>query len=225
MKRISTLVLLLHANLASAQLGAPFQPPTLILDAKAGVGAIIPTDFSRWSETVRLIRSPDVRTSLDLGGSLLLRLGESLYGGVDVNYVFFEDAIDATTGTQQLRLSATMLMPSAIIAFVPIEPLQSRALVKFVVGAGALLGTVSNTLASPQSYSTLGAALLAEFTFGLPLGQSVVATFNASLRGGVTGGAQNGGARLEYVDSDRQVKPVTLTFIAGAIRFGVALKL
>ncbi len=213
------------AAVASAQPSAPFQMPTLIVDAKAGIGAMIPPDFSRWSETVRLIRSPDVRTSLELGGALLLRLSESLYGGADLSYTFFEDAIDATTGAQQLRLSAGMLMPSAIVAFVPIEPLQSRALVKLTLGVGAIFGTVSNTLAVPQSYSVWGGALLTEFTFGLPLGQFVVATFNAALRAGLTGAAQNGSVRLEYLDSDRQVKPVTLTFLVGTIRFGVALKL
>lgn len=225
MKRTSLFLLLLYASVASAQLSTPFKQPTLIIDAKAGVSAIIPPDFSRWSETVRLVRSPDVRTSLDVSGTLLLRLSESLYGGIDLSYGFFEDAIDATTGVQQLRLTGTMLTPSAVIAFVPLEPLQSRALVKFTFGAGALFGTVSNTLASPQAYSTIGAALLAEFTFGLPLGESVVTTFNAALRGGLTSGAQNGSVRLEYLDSDRQVKPVTLTFIAGVIRFGIALKL
>ncbi|MFN3386370.1 MAG: hypothetical protein ACK42Y_07255 [Candidatus Thermochlorobacter sp.] len=225
MKRTAIFILLLYTSVASAQLSTPFQQPTLIVDAKAGVSAIIPPDFSRWSETVRLVRSPDVRTSLDVGGTLLLRLSNALYGGVEISYGFFEDAIDATTGVQQLRLTGIMLMPAAVVAFVPLEPLQSRALVKFTFGAGALFGTVNNTLAAPQTYSTTGATLLAEFTFGLPIGESVVATFNAALRGGLTGGAKNGSVRLEYLDSDRQVKPVTLTFIAGTIRFGIALKL
>jgi hypothetical protein len=217
--------LLCGAAIAAAQPRAPFQMPTLIADAKAGIGAMVPPDFSRWSETVRLVRSPDVRTSLELGGALLLRLSESLYGGADLSYTFFEDAIDATTGAQQLRLSAGMLMPSAVIAFVPTEPLQSQALVKLTFGVGAIFGTVSNTLAVPQSYSAWGGTLLTEFTFGLPLGQFLVATFNAALRAGLTGAAQNSNVRLEYLDSDRQVKPVTLTFLVGTIRFGVALKL
>ncbi len=225
MKCAIAVLLLCHTAVVLAQPSAPFQMPTLIVDAKAGIGAMIPPDFSRWSETVRLVRSPDVRTSLELGGSLLLRLNESLYGGADLSYTFFEDAIDATTGAQQLRLSASMFMPSAIVSFVPIEPLQSRALVKFTLGIGAILGTVSNTLATPQAYSTWGGALLTGFTFGLPLGQFVVATFNASLRAGLTGAAQNGNVRLEYLDSDRQVKPVTLTFLVGTICFGVAFKL
>ncbi|MDW8466390.1 MAG: hypothetical protein RML35_09515 [Chloroherpetonaceae bacterium] len=225
--RYTVLCWLALSLVASAQssLSPSTSLPWLIFDAKAGVGGMIPPDFSRWSETVRLIRSPDVRTSLDAGMSALFRLADPFYGGVDVTYVFFEDAADATSAVQQLRLTGTMLIPSVCLSIVPLAPLQSRALVKLTVGTGLLLGTINNTLSQPSLYRTTGLALFSEFTFGLPLSASVLATFNASLRGGLTGVAQNGSERLEYLNSDREKKPVTLSFFAFSLRFGIALKL
>lgn len=223
----ATLVLLLFPLLALAQPAAPpsARVPWLILDAKAGISGMIPPDFSRWSETVRLIRSPDVRTSLEAGGSALLRVVNSFYGGLDVSYIFFEDAADATNAAQQVRLTGTLLIPSLCISFVPLEPLQSRALVKLTAGIGALFGTINNTLAQPSLYRSVGLSLFSEFSFGLPLGESVLAAFNATLRGGLTNAAHNGSERLEYLDSDRTQKPVTLSFFAFSLRFGIAVKL
>jgi hypothetical protein len=226
MKKILLALLLVFSIPIYAQRKSDATPPiekaNLILDVKFGMAGVIVPDFANWSEVYRAAQSPTAFRTLELGGSGLGRLNEKYFVGIDASYLRYQEALN-TLDFVQTSLSNSMLISSFIISIVPDEPLKDKALVKITGGLGFIYGSVSeNAVLVVNTYHAYGIAALVDFTFGLALTNSTNATINASIRGGFTNNLKNGSGTLQYIDSDRITKPVSLSFISFGLRIGLA---
>lgn len=213
MNRLLVLLVLCAPPTLSAQ--------TILIDAKAGVGATLAPTYLDWSEVLRAQRSPDALQTLDVSASALYRVGDKFFFGGDFLYKRASEQLLSRVGFGlPSELSATWAIPSLVVAFVPIQPFKDGALVKVVVGAGTLFGSIRETVRQLDAveYSATGVAALAEFGFGLPLSDLFTATLNASIRAGRTSEAKT---KSPVIDGELP----TLSFVSFGIGIGVAFKL
>jgi hypothetical protein len=211
---ISICCLLAMSNRLSAQ--------TIFIEAKAGVGGTIAPTYLDWSEVLRSRRSPDILQTLDISTSALYRLNDKIYIGGDFLYKQSSEQLDSRIGFGlPAELSATWLIPSVAVSFVPIQPFRDGALVKITVGAGMLFGSIRESvraLTETTTYSATGFATHSELSFGLPLNSLFTATLNAGVRAGITGEAET---KSQIIDDELP----TLSFVSFVFSIGLVFKL
>jgi len=195
---------------------------TILIDAKAGIGGTIAPTYLDWSEVLRNRRSPDILQTLDLSATALYRVSEKFFFGGEFLYKQSSEQLDARIGFgAPAELSATWLIPSVAVAFVPIQPMKDGALVKLTFGAGMLFGSIRESVRAfteTNTYSATGFAVHSEFTFGLPLSSLFTATLNAGVRAGLTGEAKT---KSQVIDNELP----TLSFISFILGIGLVFKL
>ncbi len=194
---------------------------TILIDAKAGVGGTIAPTYLDWSEVLRNRRSPDILQTLDLSTTALYRVNEKVFIGGDFLYKRASEQLDTRLGFGlPAELSATWLMPSVAVAFVPIQPMKDGALVKITIGAGMLFGSIRESVRTNENitYTATGVAAHSELSFGLPLSTLFTTTLNAGVRAGLTGEAKT---KSQIIDSQLP----TLSFLSFAFSIGLVFKL
>lgn len=219
MKHCPTFITILICGLLS--LNERLSAQTIFIEAKAGVGGTIAPTYLDWSEVLRNRRSPDILQTLDISTTALYRLNDKFFVGGDFLYKHAFEQLDTRIGFGlPAELSATWLIPSVAVAFVPIQPMKDGALVKITVGAGMLFGSIQESIRLNEvtKYSTTGAAVHSEFSFGLPLSSLFTATLNASIRAGLTGEAKT---KSQIIDEQRP----TLSFVSFGVGIGFVFKL
>ncbi len=203
-------------------LNEPLNAQTILIDAKAGVGGTIAPTYLDWSEVLRNRRSPDILQTLVISTTVLYRLNDKFFVGGDFLYKHASEQLDTRIGFGlPAELSATWLIPSVAVAFVPIQPFRDGALVKITVGAGMLFGSIREsvrTFNETNTYSATGVAAHTELSFGLPLSSLFTATLNTSVRAGMTGEAKT---KSQVVDSELP----TLSFVSFGLSIGLVFKL
>ncbi len=195
---------------------------TILIDAKAGIAGTIAPNYLDWSEVLRNRRSPDLLQTLDISATALYRLNDKFFIGGDFLYKRASEQLDTRIGFGlPAELSATWLIPSVAITFVPIQPFKDGALVKFTVGAGMLFGSIQENVRAVSEtniYSATGVAAHSELSFGLPLSSLLTTTLNAGVRVGLTGEAKTKSAVI-----DNQLP--TLSFVSFALSIGLVFKI
>ncbi len=195
---------------------------TILIDAKAGIAGTLAPTYLDWSEVLRNRRSPDLLQTLDISATALYRLNDKFFIGGDFLYKRTSEQLDTRIGFGlPAELSATWLIPSVAIAFVPIQPFKDGALVKFTVGAGMLFGSIRENIravSETNTYSATGVAAHSELSFGLPLSSLFTTTLNAGVRAGLTGEAKTKSSVI-----DNQLP--TLSFVSFVFSIGLVFKL
>ncbi|MBC8044939.1 MAG: hypothetical protein IAF08_15990 [Rhizobacter sp.] len=218
MKKITVLCLLLLCALPVAA------QEKFLVGASVGISFTVAPDFSRWSETVRGVRSPDARSALEATVSGSVKVSERWHVGATVIYTYYEDVIDAYNNVQQARLSAGSYTPAATLAF---EVSQRGSFGRLTVGLGPMFGTLTRQLAVTDVFQTVGVGMFVEGLGALGLTQNLYTTLSAAVRGGLTGAVSNSDlGDLTYRDSDlnNSTKPTTLSFVALSLRLGLAYR-
>ncbi|MFN3344620.1 MAG: hypothetical protein ACK412_03115 [Chloroherpetonaceae bacterium] len=195
---------------------------TILIDAKAGIGGTLAPTYLDWSEVLRNRRSPDLVQTLDISATALYRMNDKFFIGGDFLYKRSSEQLDTRIGFGlPAELSATWLIPSVAVAFVPIQPFKDGALVKFTFGAGVLFGSIRENVravSETNTYSATGVAAHSELSFGLPLSSLFTTTLNAGVRAGLTGEAKT---KSTVIDDQLP----TLSFISFAFSIGLVFKL
>ncbi|MFN3637788.1 MAG: hypothetical protein ACK4XY_04910 [Chloroherpetonaceae bacterium] len=195
---------------------------TIFIDAKAGIGGTLAPTYLDWSEVLRNRRSPDLLQTLDISATALYRMNDKFFIGGDFLYKRSSEQLDTRIGFGlPAELSATWLIPSVAVAFVPIQPFKDGALVKFTFGAGVLFGSIRENVravSETNTYSATGVAAHSELSFGLPLSSLFTTTLNAGVRAGLTGEAKT---KSTVIDDQLP----TLSFISFAFSIGLVFKL